>query len=80
MEGLLMKARSHTAFWEIKYYFDTTMFSKVFWYSMGSCKTNNIKVHQAVQGLVSNKQTNKRTNKKTFTLSTCSKTFKRRIL
>jgi hypothetical protein len=28
MEGLLMKARSHTALWEIKYYFVTMMFSK----------------------------------------------------
>jgi len=31
-----------TAFWEIEYYFVTMMFSKVFWYSMGSCKTNNV--------------------------------------
>jgi hypothetical protein len=49
MEGLLMKAINHTAFWEIKYYFVTMMFSRVFWYSKGSSKRNNVKIHQAVQ-------------------------------
>jgi len=59
-----------TAFWEIEYYFVTMMFSKVFWYSMGSCKTNNVKIHQAVQ---------RRFRKNAVTLSTCSKNIKRRI-
>jgi len=44
-----MKAINHTAFWEIKYYFVTMMFSRVFWYSKGSSKRNNVKIHQAVQ-------------------------------
>ena len=49
MEGMLMKAISHIAFWEIKYYFVTMMLSRVFWYSKGSCKRNNVKIHQASQ-------------------------------
>jgi hypothetical protein len=77
MGRLMMKARSHTAFWEIKHYFVTMMFSKVFWYLVGSCKTNNVKIHQAVQRSFSPKLKKK---KKAFTLTKCSKNIKRRIL
>jgi len=61
MEGLLIKAISHTAFWEIKYYFVTMMFSRVFWYSMGSCKTNNVEIYQEVQRRFSLKLFKKKT-------------------
>jgi hypothetical protein len=44
------------------------------WYSMGSCKTNNVKIHHSQRfGL-------KLKKKKVFTLSTCSKNIKRSIL
>jgi hypothetical protein len=75
MEQLLMKATSHTAFWIIKYYLATLMFSRVIWYLMGSCKTNIIKIHQGVQ-----RRFGLKLKKNAFTLSTCSKNTMRRIL